>query len=115
MADPDSPLRFPCWLLLSSTEDVPQLIEIDGNVCVCLFADRKALEAFHRGKYQEQADSTPIQVCPLANGKDVASCLRNLQHSLDEQNCRHLAINPRPDQPLMYATIGEIIEESGRS
>jgi hypothetical protein len=112
---PDEPfvMTYPCFLAMTK-EGSPELVEIDGNLCLCLFTDSELVKAFHQGKYRGQPRQA-VRVSPLKTAAELIGFLRDNERAFAGQDCRHVAINVSPGKPPMYATLWELIAELERT
>ncbi len=106
-------MPYPCFLLASDS-GTPQLIEVDGHVCLCLFTSRRNVEAFYRGNQGIQADTSKIKICAAKNRDELIKLLTELQPQLVGQDCKHVAFDAVPGSPIGYVLLDELLRELGR-
>lgn len=87
----------------------PELVEIDGNVCVGLFTDKAALQAFYNDKHGKNAQ--PKFTCfVFESAAVVVLFFETFKTSFDEEGIACVAVNPQPSVPPMYAPIRDFLE-----
>ena len=89
----------------------PELVEIDGNVCVCLYTNRKALERFYIDKYSPTAAFLSVPAWSFISAAELVTFLTKSKRQFVQQECRFVAVNVQPGVQPMYATIAAFVEE----
>jgi hypothetical protein len=103
-------ITYPCFFVVSP-DGASELVEIDGIICLSLFIHPKQAMQFCRDKYGADCDANTVKVWELTSQEALLRFLRQLQPQLVDQDCRHLAIDVQPNQPIAYALIDEILGE----
>ena len=101
-------MTYPAYVLKDNAGR-PELVEIDGNVCVALFTERIAMQAFYNDKHRENAQ--PKFTCFVFESAAVAVLFfETFRASLDEEGVASVAVNAQPGKPPMYAPITDFVE-----
>jgi len=60
-------MTYPAFFLLNE-HDAPDLVEIDGRLCVCLFTDVDLVQTFYRDKYGKGHEHARVIVAKSLGG-----------------------------------------------
>ena len=112
MAD-EPKLAYPCYFPLTP-DGVPELVDIDGAVCVAMFTSVKGIEAFHNAKYRTTR-KTSVPTIRLDSAAELLKFLKDCQPEFDAQECFFVAldVSPAPGARLCYVRYAEVIAELG--
>lgn len=102
-------MTFPAYIPMTGKE-APELIEIDGHVCVCLFTNKKTLDRFHSDKYKPAGILHQVPVWTFKTAGDLREFLVATESQFEGQDCRHIAVNPARGAPPMFAPIRDFVE-----
>jgi hypothetical protein len=117
MSDVDFRMTYPCYFLCGESGGLV-CITVDCATCLCLFTNAEALRNFQQ-EYQKQPPSNSpfaLEVACAAchNYDELISRLNTAEIELADSDIRHLALNPQPNAPVLYATIREFVERLPR-
>jgi hypothetical protein len=103
MPDKDFVVSYPCYFPLS-TSDAPELIKVDGNLCICFFTDGDTMQTFqtHHHGWDKLRN---VQVIACQDHETLVSTLNALRQQLDEQGVRYVALDPTPGKQIIYADL----------
>ena len=103
-------MSYPAYIP-KTPEGNPELVEIDGNVCVCLYTNRKALERFYIDKYSPTAALVNVPAWSFITAAELVAFLTKSKRQFAQQECRFVAVNVEPGVPPMYAPIAMFVND----
>jgi hypothetical protein len=109
MSDAEFVMTYPCYFPLTD-EGNPVLVQIDDALCICLFTDRRLLEAFHREKHRGK-DKRTVKMIAMKSATELLAFLRNSESEFAKEGCGFVAIDVSPGKPLMYCAYAELMAE----
>ena len=92
---------------LLNDHDAPELVEIDGKLCVCFFTDTELVATFYRDKHGKGAEHA--QVIAAHSRAELLQILGQWQPVFDNDGIRFVAFDVSPRRRPMYGELGEFI------
>jgi hypothetical protein len=114
--DADFVMTYPCYFLYGSSGGLV-CNNVDGHDCICLFTSPVILQRFQQFKQQHEGQSqgnlhVPVATCN--NYDELISLLKSGEAELAKIHVFHIAIDPQQEQPTMYTTLRDFIEQLPR-
>ena len=120
MAEPsgdDFVMTYPCYFLFGDGGGL-QCSVVEGKDCLCLFTTLDKLLLFHTTMLQQQRQVTngelQVEIDTCNNYDEIISRLRSGVSELESAGIYHLAIDPIPEQRVLYCAIRDFIEDLPR-
>lgn len=102
----DFVMTYPAFFLLNE-HDAPDLVEIDGRLCVCLFTDVDLVQTFYRDKYGKGHEHA--QVIVAKSRTELLQIVKQWQPVFEHDAIRFVAFDVSPRRRPMYGELAEFI------
>ncbi len=106
---PDFTMRYPAYVP-QTPAGTPEIVEIDGNVCLCVFTNRKKVERHHQDKYRPAAGFRNVPVWSFKTSAELAEFLIANEAQFAAQKCQHVAFDVSRGVPPLYTTFRDVVE-----
>jgi hypothetical protein len=102
----DFAITYPAFFLLNE-HDVPELVEIDGNLCVCLFTDVDLVRTFYRDKHGKGPANA--QAIVMHSWSELLQFVKQWQPAFEQDGIRFVAFDVSPRRRPFYGELVQLI------
>jgi hypothetical protein len=99
----DFVMTYPAFFLLNE-HDTPEIVDIDDNICLCLFTDVDLLQSFYREKHGKGDEH--VQVIAAHSRAELLQILKEWQPIFATDGIRFVGFDVSPWRRPMY---GELV------
>jgi hypothetical protein len=96
-----------------SPAGAPELIQVDGHLCICFFTDADNVRRFQTAQHGEKFAVWTARAIVSESRERLLSNMKTLRPDLDEQGVTHVAIDPLPGprKKIIYTSLDEFTAE----
>ncbi|MCE9607908.1 MAG: hypothetical protein K8U03_23740 [Planctomycetia bacterium] len=102
----DFVMTYPAFFLLNE-HDAPELVEIDGKLCVCLFTDTDLVATFYRDMHDHGA--TQAHLIAAHSRVELLQILGQWRPVFESDGIRFVAFDVSPRRRPMYGELAKLV------